>query len=347
MDDGGILPVARITSASGGVALRVGQRRPGTNGEEPPAGGDLRARKEGKDVKEIEKVKELRETSENRSGAFFDLDGTLVPGPSLEKRFLRMLRYRREIGVRNFLRWAAEAARLMPVGFQQIVHANKMYLRGVRSFDERDGGGSNGSPRHKDGHQGGGQAFTPQRRNPRVLVHSFFEEAVDRLEWHAKQGHTIVLVSGTLEPLAQEAVRALEAELAQRGVAAKIGVCATRLEEADGHWTGQIVGEAMYGEAKALAVGRIAAEKGLDLARCYAYGNSKNDQEMLSAVGRPMAVNPSADLARTARKKGWPILRWEREKDLTQRAQRTQRPDSTKEMGRGLQACCANSGNGK
>jgi phosphoserine phosphatase len=87
-------------------------------------------------------------------------------------------------------------------------------------------------------------------------------------------------------------------------------VCATRLEEIDGRWTGRIVGEAMCGGAKARAIRRIADELDLDLAQCYAYGNSRNDEEMLAVVGRPMAVNPSIGLARTAGKKKWPVLQW-------------------------------------
>ncbi len=35
--------------------------------------------------------------------------------------------------------------------------------------------------------------------------------------WHAERGHWIVLVSGTLEPLAKQAAFDLEEELAGRG----------------------------------------------------------------------------------------------------------------------------------
>jgi HAD superfamily phosphoserine phosphatase-like hydrolase len=263
-----------------------------------------------REIEEVTEIKKPQQPKENCAAAFFDLDGTVAQGPSLEKGFLRLLRYRREIGVRNYLRWAAEAVRLMPRGFQQIVRANKMYLSRVQGFDERDWGNGSASPWHKDGHQAGRQAFTPLRRNPRVPVPSFSEEAVDRVAWHATQRHTIVLVSGTLEPLAQGAAYALEAELAQRGVTAEFEVCATRLEEIDGRWTGRIVGEAMCGGAKARAIRRIADELDLDLEQCYAYGNSRNDEEMLAVVGRPMAVNPSIGLARTAGKKKWPVLQW-------------------------------------
>jgi hypothetical protein len=41
---------------------------------------------EKKEVKEAEEVKEVKE-KDARVAAFFDLDGTLMPRPSMEKRF--------------------------------------------------------------------------------------------------------------------------------------------------------------------------------------------------------------------------------------------------------------------
>jgi len=139
--------------------------------------------------------------------------------------------------------------------------------------------------------------------------------------WHAKQGHEIVLISGTLEPLARGAARAMEAELAARGIAVTIRVIATRLEERDGKFTGKVLGEAMFGKAKARAAKRLAEEMQLDLGRCYAYGDSLNDRWLIATVGRPAAVNPSNELGRIAKKNGWLTIQWNQEKDLTQRSQ--------------------------
>jgi hypothetical protein len=46
---------------------------------------------------------------------------------------------------------------------------------------------------------------------------------------------------------------------------------------------------------------------------------------MLEAVGKPVAVNPSNDLGRIARRNDWVVLRWEKEKAFTQRTRRAQR----------------------
>jgi HAD superfamily hydrolase (TIGR01490 family) len=274
--------------------------------------------------KELEELKEAREVEKKNGGvaAFFDLDGTLVEFPSLERRFFRMLRYRREISARNYFLWLKEAIRLMPHGINAILQGNKMYLRGVQIFDERGKRDGDVFTWHKSGHQAAGQASAPPskraRRNPRLPVPTFFVQAMERIAWHARQGHEVGLLSGTLEPLAREAARALEIELAARGITVTIRVVATRLKEMGGRWTGYILGEAMFGEAKARAARRLAAEERLDLKRCFAYGDSLNDRLLMAAVGRPAAVNPSNDLASIARTRGWPILSWKEEENITQ-----------------------------
>jgi HAD superfamily phosphoserine phosphatase-like hydrolase len=287
----------------------------------------------GGDVKERKGVKEVKE-KKGGVAAFFDLDGTLAAPPSLERRYFRMLRYRRAISARSYFLWLEEALRLMPRGINAILLANKMYLRGLPIIDECGQGDGEVTSWHKDGHQAEGQASAPPRRNPRLPVPTFFAPAIEAVAWHAKQGHEVVVISGTLEPLAQAAARALETELAARGITITIRVIATRLEEKDGKWTGKVGGEAMFGDAKAHAAKRLAEEMRLDLGGCYAYGDSLNDRWLMEAVGRPVAVNPSKDLAGIARTHGWPVLRWEEKENLKQR-RRVHREVETKEEQRG------------
>jgi len=101
--------------------------------------------------------------------------------------------------------------------------------------------------------------------------------------------------------------------LAVRGLATPIGVCATRLEETAGTWTGRILGDAVFAEAKMRAVQHLAAKAGLDLARSYAYGDTASDRWLLGAVGQPVAVNPSRELRRIARMLDWPMVWWKQE----------------------------------
>jgi len=226
--------------------------------------------------------------SSHRVAAFLDLDGTLIPEPSLEQRFFSELRRSGEIPWPNYLRWGVEALRLLPQGLLAVQHGNKRYLTGLHSdlvFRYMD-------------------SIT------------FFEEGIARVAWHARQGHEIVLVSGTLEPLARLAATALECELEARGVQVRPRVCATRLEEARGEWTGHLAGEALYAPAKARAIQQVMSEEKVDLQQCHAYGNTLLDRQLLCAVGHAHAVNPGKGLAALANEKDWPIWHWHQEKKL-------------------------------
>jgi HAD superfamily hydrolase (TIGR01490 family) len=306
VDDGGVLFIAWIASDGGGMGLCF-EYKPRAQSETSCAGSDLMR-------KEVEELKEVKEKKGNVA-AFFDLDGTLVPLPSLEWRFFQMLRYRKHIGIRNYFLWCMEVVRLIPGGINQVLHANKMYLRGV-SVGEKE----------------------------LLKAPTFYVEAIDRVVWHAERGHLIVLVSGTLEPLAERMARALEAELGERGLAATIRVCATQLEVERARWTGRILGEAMFGDAKARAVRRIGAEENLDLQRCFAYGDSSSDRWILETVGKPAAVNPSNDLARIAWRNDWVVLRWGKENNFRQSALREQRTERTDERDQELQVTRAKVG---
>lgn len=223
--------------------------------------------------------------AQGRVAAFFDIDGTLVPKPSLERRFVALLAWRRELSAVNSLRWILEAIWLAPRGSSAIFHGNKMYLRGLSTRLDGDGG-------------------------LRFVLPGFFPQAVERVAQHAAAGHDIVLVSGTLAPLAKMLGLALEAFMSRFGCQASVRVCAARLEESGGLWTGRVLGGPMMGKTKAQAALRLADEFGYDLGRSHAYADSASDRWLLAAVGNPAAVNPTRRLARIARVKGWPVLRW-------------------------------------
>ena len=294
---------------------------------------------ERKEVKEAGEAKEVKE-KDARVAAFFDLDGTLMPRPSMEKRFFWMLRYRGLIGSRNYSYWLAEALRLARRGIIQMMHANKMYLRGVRVNEACCGTDIRVRLRAKNEAGRDGE----RRTQAGMTDPPFYPEAIERVAWHAECGHVVVIVSGTLEPLAERAARVLEAELGARGCMGKVRVCATRLEEKHERWTGRIVGEAMFGEAKARAVRRIAAEANLDLERCFAYGDSASDWWMLEAVSRPAAVNPSKDLAQIASRNSWPVLRWDDKRISTQSSQSLQRKQNARATRQEVQVVPAKSG---
>lgn len=249
----------------------------------------------------------MRSAESKCVAAFFDLDGTLVKSPSLERRFVTELRERGAIPTSGYLLWLLQTARLVPLGLATMQHGNKMYLRGVRVEEAAS-------------------AFTRVHAAVPALLR---REGVERVAWHAARGHAIVLVSGTLAPLARHAAMVLGMRLALQGLGGSIEVCATELEERDDAWTGRIAGQAMFGEAKAHALRRLAAGRGFDLECCYAYADSASDRPMLEAVGHAVAVNPSRSLARIARHRGWTVLHWA-EEEIHHREHRVRREEGKK-----------------
>jgi len=221
-----------------------------------------------------------------RIAAFFDVDGTLVPEPALETRMFRKLRRAGKIPAMNYASWVVEAMRLLPRGLTTIAQGNKRYLQGLRIEQVLE-------------------AIEPI---------AFFQEGVARVEWHARQDHEIVLVSGMAKPVAQLAAMALECELEARGVVKEVLVSATRLEERSGAFTGRVIGEANFGEAKRKAMSVLARAIEIELRESHAYGNTLDDVPMLEAAGRAHAVNPGRELARVANQCDWAIWHWHQEK---------------------------------
>lgn len=130
-----------------------------------------------------------------------------------------------------------------------------------------------------------------------VVAPLVYPEAVRLIERHREQGAQLVLLSASgLEVVAP--------------IAAMIGIDrfrATTMRIVDGRYGGEIESYC-YGEGKAVAAREIAAQSGLDLARCAAYTDSITDLPLLEAVGSPAVVNPDRELRRIARERGWPVL---------------------------------------
>jgi HAD superfamily hydrolase (TIGR01490 family) len=226
-------------------------------------------------------------------GAFFDLDSTILPAPSLEWRFVGYLLERNQLKSANAGAWVAHFARQILQNPHDAMEANKRYLAGLRESLAHD--------------------FALAATGATRLLNepAFFPEALERIAWHQSRGHRVCVVSGTLAVLARELVMQLPGP---------VDLIATELETATGYveergdceavWTGEISGAHMTGLAKARAVWRYAEEYGVDLKQSYAYGDRAADLPMLDAVRWPVAVNPSKRLARIARENGWETVRW-------------------------------------
>lgn len=222
--------------------------------------------------------------------AFFDLDGTLLPEPSLEWRFVAHLLARHEIRLTQVTRWFAHFAKSLLHDPQAATEGNKAYLTGLRESLAADCANS--------------------FRSGSLPI---FARGLHRIRWHLAQQHQVFFVSGTLHPLACAVAQTVSAAVRSAATSephADIQICATELEVRNGRWTGSVSGKHRSGETKASAVRALALHHALDLSRSFAYGNGIADLPMLAAVGNPCAVNPSARLERAALVRDWEICDW-------------------------------------
>lgn len=226
--------------------------------------------------------------SASQVGAFFDLDGTLLPSPSLEWRFIAWLAACDAIDAGHLVRWLGHFARNLWLDPYAATFENKLYLGGLcESLAAR---------------------WESERAHESLR---YFAAGVERVAWHRAQGHRVFLITGTLAPLARAAASRLPGPLES---------CATELEVRDGRWTGRLAGEHQRGEAKAYSLRLLALRHHLDLSESYAYGNCLADLPMLESVGHPVAVNPDSALERIACSEGsfaprspsrmWRMCRW-------------------------------------
>lgn len=127
-----------------------------------------------------------------------------------------------------------------------------------------------------------------------------FKEALQTIEKHKQEGYEIVLVSGTIDPLA---------ESIGKGIGIKTCL-ANRLYEENGIYTGEVENRFVYGQGKADLITKITREYDWDLNNSYAYTDHYTDSPLLSLVSNPRAVNPDKKLIAEAKLRHWPILIW-------------------------------------
>lgn len=216
-----------------------------------------------------------------RTAAFFDLDGTLIPGsaniPLAKAAFRRGFVTPRELArdLRNGLSFLLQGAT-----DERSAEVRDRILRAVAGH------------RAAEVEALGDDFLT-------ALIGSLRPAMRDVLDEHRRAGHERIVLSASPTEIVSRFAR--EAGLDHgRGTAAE--------RDAEGVYTGRLAGPFCYREGKADVMSELARERGYDLAASYAYSDSVSDLPMLRAVGHPVAVNPEPELREVAKTSGWPVL---------------------------------------
>jgi HAD superfamily hydrolase (TIGR01490 family) len=209
--------------------------------------------------------------------AIFDIDGTLLRGSS-ERRFWRYLWKQRRQGPRQLLAYLLFLVRYVPVGGIHSIKKNKAYLTGLNSK-------------------------TIERLAADFVAADFprhvFAPVVARLKQHLARGDVVLLLSGTLQPIADALARTLGVK----------HVCATLCEEIHGIYRSGPPDRHPFYHAKVPLAREFAAQYDLDLSRATAYSDSYHDTELLESVGSPVVVNGDRKLLPIALERNWEVMR--------------------------------------
>ncbi|MCY3788270.1 MAG: HAD family phosphatase [Gemmatimonadetes bacterium] len=205
--------------------------------------------------------------------AIFDLDGTLLPGTSAEREFIRFAlqtgKQTAPEAIRAFLSWAVR----IPI---RGVQSNKTYFGGVEM----------------DLLVETAETFCREQ-----LTHHIPDQAQRLIAAHRAAEDCLGIVSGSPQLLIAPLKDLLNLDF----------VVGTKLTCEQGRLTGDLDGPRVSGSEKVRQSDEVARAYEFDLRESTAYGNAFDDRFLLAEVAHPVVVNPDRRLARLARKKGWPI----------------------------------------
>lgn len=219
-------------------------------------------------------------TDTQKTAAFFDLDRTLIAGSSA---FV-------------FGRAAYDAGLIRPKDFASDAFAALKF----RLFGSSDTSSRNVRERILEA-AGGATQSDLLALNEVVLpelLGLIRPEARALIEQHRNAGRETWIVSASPIEIVEPLAIALE----------MTGGIGTRGEVIDGIYTGRLAGPFCYGEGKAQAIAELSVERNINLAESWSYSDSMSDVPMMELVGNAVAVNPDAQLATLARKRGWPVV---------------------------------------
>ena len=209
--------------------------------------------------------------------AIFDFDGTLIPNPSSEWRFVHFLVRRKRLGFGDLARSMAFATRWWPRYGRQVMKKNKAYLAGMKVTE----------------------AEALAREFVAEIVLPLLRPAVmARLHQHQTHGDTVALLTGAPSFIAQPICEALA-----------IRHCiACECEISAGHFLPLPPHRHPFGEEKLLLARQLCEKLGQSMSQVTAYADSIHDRALLAEAGAAVAVAPDAALAKLARQQNWPVV---------------------------------------
>ena len=129
-----------------------------------------------------------------------------------------------------------------------------------------------------------------------AMVQPYAQQVIDG---HRAAGRSVVLATTTPRDLIEPFAKLMGFD----------AVIATTYDvDADGNYTGELVGPYVWSRGKRDAVVSWSQENDVDLTGSYAYSDSVFDEPLLASVGFPHCVNPDWRLRLMAAARRWPVM---------------------------------------
>jgi len=212
--------------------------------------------------------------------AVFDIDGTLLPGTSLERLFLSKAFREGILTARQVAYFALEWLITVPqTGCLKALKQNKAFFRNL--------------PAEKV------KAFGKLCFEEEILP-GFSRQGLERVRACRETGYRILLMSGAPLFLVKNLEEVLHPDY----------MVAARLEIQAGRFTGRLEQPHPYGLEKRRYLLNLEKTLPIDFANSVVYANHSSDIYHMHLFGKAVAVNPGWKLRRYARKQGWDIEYW-------------------------------------
>ncbi|MBF8983325.1 HAD-IB family hydrolase [Lutibacter sp. B2] len=205
--------------------------------------------------------------------AFFDIDGTLYRDSLMVEHFKKLLKYE----VIDSSLWHK--------------HAKKTY----RDWDKRQGNYDDYlleiAQIYLEAMKGLNQQQVDFISNQVVDLKGdrVYRYTRSRINWHKKQNHKIIFISGSPSYLVSKMAKKHEI-LDFKGT--------DYLTDEKGIFTGEIV-QMWDSESKQKSILTFKEKYNIDMEKSYSYGDTTGDFLMLKMVGNPIAINPTKELLQT------------------------------------------------
>lgn len=212
--------------------------------------------------------------------AVFDLDGTLLPGNSLEQRFLEHVTRQGLLPFKNLFFYTLMGIfNSLRNNWEEGFKSNKMYLKDL-------------------------PANPLQRFSSTFFYHKVRQQLSRRgmriIQARRKEGFKIMLMSGSPDFLTRQLAPIVRPDY----------LIASDLEIRHRRYTGRLRGLHPYGIRKRLILQKLRSQLDIDFAASAVFANHHSDVLHMEIFGEPVAVNPTTKLLEIARARGWKIEHW-------------------------------------